>query len=159
MAGQVLPNLPDKIMCKIIELVGEDSFYYLGGFLRAGKRGYALAHEPSVLKMCDVTPMVSFATCQIGNGGQFREFLPKCVNAGNTNAIYYEGLHAATIIGVEESIKISEPNVPMHRLSTLDVGIFNVCLGKDKEASKVIQQFAAYHADLRSDAILKWEMR
>ncbi|KAG2307069.1 hypothetical protein Bca52824_026817 [Brassica carinata] len=84
-------------------MVGEDSFYDLGGILRAGKRGYALVHEPSVLKMCNVQPMVTFVTCQIGIG----------------------------------------------------VGIFNVCLGNDKEASKVLQQFAAYHHDLRSDAIVE----
>ncbi|KAG2270540.1 hypothetical protein Bca52824_065096 [Brassica carinata] len=35
---------------------------------------------------------------------------------------------------LEESIKILEPNVPMHGFSTLAVAIFNVCLGNDKEA-------------------------
>ncbi|KAF3588426.1 hypothetical protein F2Q69_00027575 [Brassica cretica] len=52
MADQVLPNLPDEIICKIIALLGEETFYCLGNFLWAGKRGYALVHEPSVLKMC-----------------------------------------------------------------------------------------------------------
>ncbi|CAN6822372.1 unnamed protein product [Brassica oleracea var. botrytis] len=63
MAGHVLPNLLDEIIVKIIELLVEETFYYLGDFLRAGKRDYALVHEPSVLKIYDVTPMVSFATC------------------------------------------------------------------------------------------------
>ncbi|KAG2313858.1 hypothetical protein Bca52824_016980 [Brassica carinata] len=40
-------------------------------------------------------------------------------------------------------------------MSTLAVGIFNVCLGKDKEAAKIFRQFAAYHHDLRSDAIVE----
>ncbi|CAN6801696.1 unnamed protein product, partial [Brassica oleracea] len=147
-AGQVLPNLPDEIICKIIELVGEESFYYLGDFLQAGKRGYALVHEPSVLKMCDVNLMVS------NIGGQLREFFLKYVNAANTRAIGYAGLlHAATIIGLEESIKNLEPNVPRHGLSTLVVVIFNVCICRDKEASQVFQLLAAHHADLRSDDI------
>ncbi|CAN6884855.1 unnamed protein product [Brassica oleracea] len=51
--------------------------------------------------------MVSFATCQINNGGQFREFFLKCVNAGKTRAICYGGLHAATNIGLEEKIHTS----------------------------------------------------
>ncbi|KAF2545675.1 hypothetical protein F2Q70_00022923 [Brassica cretica] len=85
MASLNIPNLPEEILCKIIEMVGADSFYYLGGILRAGKRGYALVHEPSVL----------------------RKF-----------------------------------------------GIFNVCIGNDKEASKLFQQFEANHYDLRSDAIV-----
>ncbi|KAG2315190.1 hypothetical protein Bca52824_018312 [Brassica carinata] len=84
-------------------MVGADSFYYLGGILRAGNRGYALVHEPSVLRKCNVQPMVTFATCQICTGV---------------------------------------------------VGIFNVCIGNDKEASKLFQQFAANHYDLRSDAIV-----
>ncbi|CAF1707930.1 unnamed protein product, partial [Brassica napus] len=42
---------------------------------------------------------------QINNGGQFREFFLKCVNAGNTRAICYAGLHAATSIGLEEKIQ------------------------------------------------------
>uniref|UniRef100_A0A0D3D5G8 F-box domain-containing protein n=1 Tax=Brassica oleracea var. oleracea TaxID=109376 RepID=A0A0D3D5G8_BRAOL len=60
MAGELLPNLPDEIIIKILQLIGEQSFYYLGDFLRAGKLGYTLVHEPSVLKICDVTEMVSF---------------------------------------------------------------------------------------------------
>lgn len=155
MASLNIPNLPDEILIKIIEMVGEDSFYYLGGFLRAGKRGYALVHEPSVLRMCDVTPMVTFVTCQICTGGQFREFFIKCVRAGNTNAIYYEGLYAALILGVEEGIRILQPNVPNHGLSTLAVGIFNVCIGNDKETSTLFQLFAANHYELRSDAIVE----
>ncbi|KAF3547752.1 hypothetical protein DY000_02006034 [Brassica cretica] len=105
-------------------MVGADSFYYLGGILRAGKRGYALVHERSVLRKCNVQPMVTFATCQICSGGP-----KKC-------------------------IRILQPNVPNHDLSSLVVGIFNVCIGNDKEASKLFQQFAANHYDLRSDAIV-----
>ncbi|CAF1805074.1 unnamed protein product [Brassica napus] len=135
MEAHVLPNLPQEIVCKIIELVGEESFYNLGPFMRAGKRGYALAHEPSVLKKCDVSEMEDgFVTCQIRQGCQFREFHLKCVSAGNRKTIYYEGLLTAPSIGLEET-----------------VAIFNVCLGNDKEASKVFQLFAAYHHDLRSD--------
>ncbi|CAN7100528.1 unnamed protein product [Brassica rapa subsp. narinosa] len=154
MASLNIPHLPEEILCKIIEMVGVDSFYYLGGILRAGKRGYALVHEPSVLRKCNVQPMVTFATCQICTGGQFREFLIKCVTAGNTNAIYYEGLYAALMVGPEKYIRILQQNVPSHDLSTLAVGIFYVCIGNDKEASKLFQQFAANHYDLRSDAIV-----
>ncbi|WZZ69709.1 hypothetical protein YC2023_081079 [Brassica napus] len=135
MEAHVLPNLPQEIVCKIIELVGEESFYNLGPFLRAGKRGYALAHEPSVLKKCDVSEMEDgFVTCQIRQGCQFREFHLKCVSAGNRKTIYYEGLLTAPSMGLKET-----------------VAIFNVCLGNDKEASKVFQLFAAYHHDLRLD--------
>ncbi|KAL0696365.1 hypothetical protein Bca4012_063545 [Brassica carinata] len=154
MVGQLLPDLLNEIICKILQLVGEESFYYLGDFLWAGKRGYALVHEPFVLKMCNVTDMVSFVTSQISNGGQFREFFLKCVNVGNTSAICYEGLQAATITGLGESIKVLEPNVPKHGLSTFDVAIFNVCIGRDKEASQVFQLFADHHADQRSKAVL-----
>ncbi|CAN7047463.1 unnamed protein product [Brassica oleracea var. botrytis] len=154
MASLNISNLPEEILCKIIEMVGADSFYYLGGILRAGKRGYALVHEPSVLRKCNVQPMVTFATCQICTSGQFQEFFIKCVTAGNTNAIYYEGLYAALIVGPEKCITILQPNVPNHDLSTLAVGIFNVCIGNDKEASKLFQQFEANHYDLRSDAIV-----
>ncbi|CAN7074830.1 unnamed protein product [Brassica oleracea var. botrytis] len=154
MASLNIPNLPEEILCKIIEMVGADSFYYLGGILRAGKRGYALVHEPSVLRKCNVQPMVTFATCQICTGGQFRVFFIKCVTAGNTNAIYYEGLYAALIVGPDKCIRILQPNVPNHDLSTLAVDIFNVCIGNDKEASKLFQQFEANHYDLRSDAIV-----
>ncbi|WZZ77910.1 hypothetical protein YC2023_098482 [Brassica napus] len=154
MASLNIPNLPEEILCKIIEMVGADSFYYLGGIFRAEKRGYALVHEPSVLRKCNVQPMVTFATCQICTGGQFREFFIKCVTAGNTNAIYYEGLYAILIVGPEKCIRILQPNVPNHDLSNLAVVIFNVCIGNDKEASKLFQQFEANHYDLRSDAIV-----
>ncbi|CAN6902496.1 unnamed protein product, partial [Brassica oleracea] len=54
----------------------------------------------------------------------------------------------------EKCIRILQPNVLNHDLSTLAVGIFNVCIGNDKEASKLFQQFEANHYDLRSDAIV-----
>ena len=98
--------------------------------------------------------MVTFATCQICTGGQFREFFIRCVTAGNTNAIYYERLYAVLMVGPEKCIRILQQNVPSHDLSTLAVGIFYVCIGNDKEASKLFQQFAANHYDLRSDAIV-----
>ncbi|KAG2266082.1 hypothetical protein Bca52824_073161 [Brassica carinata] len=149
MEAHVLPNLPQEIVCKIIELVGEESFYNLGPF---GCETWLPHTQPSVLKKCDVSEMEDgFVTCQIRQGCQFRKFHLKCVSAGNRKAIYYEGLLTAPSIGLEESIKILEPNVPMHGFSTLAVAIFNVCLGNDKEASKVFQLFAAYHHDLRSD--------
>ncbi|CAF2271865.1 unnamed protein product [Brassica napus] len=50
MANPTLPNFPDKIMSKIIELFGEESSWYLGAFMCAGKRGYELVHEPFILK-------------------------------------------------------------------------------------------------------------
>ncbi|KAF2604419.1 hypothetical protein F2Q70_00024876 [Brassica cretica] len=126
-AAQVLPNLSGKIICEIIALLGEETFYYLGDFVRAGKRGYALVHEPSVLKVCDITLMVHYVTSQICKGGQFRAFFLKCINAGNPTAICYDGLHAATSIGLEESIKILIPNVPTHGLSTFAVP-FSMCV-------------------------------
>ncbi|KAF2573502.1 hypothetical protein F2Q70_00004635 [Brassica cretica] len=100
--------------------------------------------------------MVSFCSSQISNRGRFRVFFRKCLNAGNTRAICYDGLQAATILGLEESIKILEPNVPKHPLSTFAQAIFKVCLGRDKEASQVFQLFAAHHADLRSEEVLDW---
>ncbi|KAG2251067.1 hypothetical protein Bca52824_081203 [Brassica carinata] len=130
-------------------MVGADSFYYLGGILRAGKRGYALVHEPSVLRKCNVQPMVTFAKCQICTGGRF-EFFIKSRNNGNTSAIYYEGLYAALIVGPEKCIRILQPNVPNHDLSTLAIGIFSVCIGNDKEADKAVSAIEANHYDLRS---------
>lgn len=44
--------------------------------------------------------------------------------------------------------------MPKHELSTFVVAIFNVCMGRDKEASQVFQLFAAHYADLRSEAVL-----
>nr|VDD35477.1 unnamed protein product [Brassica oleracea] len=155
MANPQLPNLLAEIMSKIIELVGEESALYLGAFMRAGIRGYELVHEPSILKRCNVTHMVNESPCQIGNSGNFRNFFLKCVNVGNIDAVYYEGLHLSTTLGVEEGINVLERNVPTHVLSTLAVGIFYVCLGKEMEAITVFQQLAANGVDLKSEAIFE----
>ncbi|KAF3558532.1 hypothetical protein F2Q69_00011042 [Brassica cretica] len=133
MARPQLPNLPDEIMSKIIGLVGEDSAFYLGAFMRAGIRGYELVHHPSISKSCNVTPM--------------------CVNVGNIVAVYYEGLHRSTTLGVEEGINVLERNVPVHVLSTLAVGIFYMCLGKEMEAITMFQQLAGNGVELKSEAI------
>ncbi|KAJ4885535.1 Uncharacterized protein Rs2_35628 [Raphanus sativus] len=106
MGNRILPNLPDDILCNIIDRIAWESFYNLGAFLRAGKRGYALAHRPSVLAICDVREMITTGiTCQIRKGGQMRELHLKCVRAGNTKSIYYEGILTAPSVGLEESIK------------------------------------------------------
>ncbi|KAL0729486.1 hypothetical protein Bca4012_025579 [Brassica carinata] len=100
--------------------------------------------------------MVLYVTCQIREGGKFRALHLKCVDAGNTRAIYHEGLlKAPTSEGLHASIKILEPNIPNHDMSTLAVGIFNVCLGKEKEAAMIFRQFASYHYDLQSEMIVE----
>ncbi|KAJ4875936.1 GroEL-like equatorial domain protein [Raphanus sativus] len=98
--------------------------------------------------------MLDFVNCQIGKYGKFRNFFLKCVNVGNMNAVYYEGLHLSMKCGLEEGIQVLEANVPNHGMSTLALGIFNVCLGKDIEASQIFQEFEVKHADLRSEALI-----
>ncbi|CAN6823419.1 unnamed protein product [Brassica oleracea] len=108
MARPQLPNLPDEIMSNIIGLVGEESALYLGAFMRAGIRGYELVHAPSILKRCNITPMVNERPCQLGKSGNFRNIFLKCVDVGNIVAVYYESLHRATTLGVEEGINVLE---------------------------------------------------
>nr|VDD05592.1 unnamed protein product [Brassica oleracea] len=155
MARPQLPNLADEIMSNIIGLVGEESTLYLGTFMRAGIRGYELVHDPSNLKRRNVTPMVNERPCQLGKGGNFRNFFLKCVDVGNIVAVYYEGLHRATTLGVEEGINVLERNVPTHVLSTLAVGIFNVWLGKEMEAITVFQPLARNGVNLKSEALFE----
>ncbi|KAF8087929.1 hypothetical protein N665_0560s0007 [Sinapis alba] len=144
MADLVLPNLLDEIICKIIALAGEESFLH---------RRYGLVHEPSVLKTCNVSPIPNFFNIEIGIYDKFCDFFLKCVNAGNINAVYLEGLHLASVFGFDDAIDALKQNVPTHRMSTLGVGIFNVCLGNDINASKVFQEFGVNHESLMSDEL------
>lgn len=48
-----------------------------------------------------------------------------------------------------------EANVPTHELSTLAMGIFYVCLGRDKEAINVFQQFGPNNNVLMSDDVFE----
>lgn len=152
MEGTCLPLLPDDIICKIITMVGRDSFWHLAPFIRAGKRGYGIVYQQPVLQTCNVGPMINYPNCEIRIGGQFRDFFLKCVNVGNPDAVYYEGLYVATF-NLDISLRVLEPNVPNHALSMLAAGIFNVCLSKDKEATQVFQQFGNINEDLRSDGL------
>ncbi|KAF3578763.1 hypothetical protein DY000_02029118 [Brassica cretica] len=86
--------------------------------------------------MCDITLMVHYVTSQICKGGLFQAFFLKCVNAGNPTAICYDGLHAATSIGLEESIKILKPNVPTHGLSTFPVPFSMRVLAETRKPAK-----------------------
>ncbi|KAF3576910.1 hypothetical protein DY000_02029126 [Brassica cretica] len=143
-------------MSKIIEHLGKESAWYLGPFMRTGKRGYELVHQTSILKRCNVTPIVDETPSAIEYFGNFRTLFLKCVEVGNVEAIYYEGLHRSTSLGVEEGIKVLDANVPKHGLSTLAVGIFYVCLGKEMEATNVFEEFAANHnLDLKSNVIFE----
>ncbi|KAG2304094.1 hypothetical protein Bca52824_032745 [Brassica carinata] len=150
-----LLNLPDEIICKIITIVGEESFWNVGPFIGVGKRGYGLVHEPCVLKRCNISPMLDFGNCEIGTCEKFSDFFLKCVNVGNINVVYYESLHLAMKCGLEEGIQVLEANVPNHGMSTLALGIFDVCLGKDIEAREIFQEFAVKHADLRSEQVIR----
>ncbi|KAF3508247.1 hypothetical protein F2Q69_00004407 [Brassica cretica] len=60
----------------------------------------------------------------------------------------------STPIGPETVSKPAKPTLPEPLEVNSSVGIFNVCIGNDKEASKLFQQFEANHYDLRSDAIV-----
>ncbi|KAF3505477.1 hypothetical protein F2Q69_00005517 [Brassica cretica] len=66
MSNPQLQYLPDEILSRIVELVGQESAWYLGAFMRAEKRGYELVHQPSILKTCNVTPMVNKSPCEFG---------------------------------------------------------------------------------------------
>lgn len=153
MANSLLPNLPEEIISNIIDLVGQDSATYLGPFMMAGKLGYELVYNPCILQRCKVTPIVDASSCQICDNSKFREFFKKCVEVGNIEAVYYEGLHHSTSVGLEAGIKVLEANVPSHGLSTLAVGIFYLCLGKSIESNNVFHQFAVNHGELKCDAI------
>ncbi|CAN7048978.1 unnamed protein product [Brassica rapa subsp. trilocularis] len=140
-----IPDLHNELLSKIIEHLGEESTWYLGALLRTGKRGYELVHQPYILKRCNVTPIVDETSSGIHNFGNFRNFFLKCVEVGNIEAIYLEGLHLSTTLGVEEAIKVLESNLPTQELSTLAVGIFYVCLGKEMEATYTFVQFESDH--------------
>ncbi|KAF3579081.1 hypothetical protein DY000_02029129 [Brassica cretica] len=132
-------------MSKFIEHLGKESAWYLGPFLRTGKRGYELVHQPSILKRCNVTPIVDKTPSAIKEVQRdpFSNFLPKV-------------FHRATSLGVEEGIKVLEANFPKHGLSTLVVGIFYVCLGKEMEATNVFEEFGGnYNPELKSNAIFE----
>ncbi|CAN6906953.1 unnamed protein product, partial [Brassica oleracea] len=116
MSKSQIPDLPDELLSKIIEHLREESAWYLGALMRTGKRGYELVHQPSILKRCKVTLIVDETPSGIRKFGHFRNFFLKCVEVGNIEAIYYEALHLSTTLGVEEAIKVLEPNVPTHGL-------------------------------------------
>ncbi|KAF3601989.1 hypothetical protein F2Q69_00036286 [Brassica cretica] len=66
MPQRQLPYVPHEVILKIIQLVGQGSFSYLGGFMWVGKVGYGLVHSQSILQTCNVSPMLDFTSCQIG---------------------------------------------------------------------------------------------
>lgn len=43
--NMAMPNLPDEIITKILEILGEEVAWHLGQFIRVGNRTYALVHQ------------------------------------------------------------------------------------------------------------------
>ncbi|KAL0742927.1 hypothetical protein Bca4012_084440 [Brassica carinata] len=118
----------------------------------SSKYSYGLVYDLSVLKSCNILLMISnHHYSEIRIFGRFRAFFIKCVTAGNINAIYYEGIHQSMTAGLDAGIKVLRRNVPIHNESTLAVGVFNVCLGREIEASEAFQQLALNDVDLRSE--------
>lgn len=158
MTNAVLPALPDKIITKIIQLVGEESFTNLCLFIRMGKRSYGLVYETTVLKRCNIAPMVdTMMTWQLCVNGKFQNFFLKCVYAGNTEVVFYEALHLAVHSwNFREAIKCLKENVPTHGSPTLAYGGCNVSRGADAKASKAFHQLAVNHADLTLFSVWEW---
>ncbi|CAH8389468.1 unnamed protein product [Eruca vesicaria subsp. sativa] len=100
--------------------------------LRVYVRGsYGLVHGTSVLKNCNILPMVSEnPTTKIGIFRKFREFFLKGVNAGNINIVYQGCLHLSMMAGLNVAIKVLRINVLTHSESTL------AYLGQDNQARK-----------------------
>lgn len=135
---QGFPNIPDEIFCKILAILGEESFMYLGPFLLASKHSYGLVHELSLLKSCNILPMVTDNhTPEIGLFGKFRAFFIKCVNDGNINAVYHEGLHHSMRVGLDSGIKVLRANFPTHDESNLSLGVFNVSRTRDRSQGSI----------------------
>ncbi|KAG2270544.1 hypothetical protein Bca52824_065099 [Brassica carinata] len=102
------------------------------------KRCYAALHQPSVLKKCDVSEMEDGSShVKYAKVVSLESFISNvsvlATERQSTMKVSLQHQHR-----LEESIKILEPNVPMHGFSTLAVAIFNVCLGNDKEAKQSV---------------------
>ncbi|CAN6891381.1 unnamed protein product, partial [Brassica oleracea] len=110
-----IPDLSDELLSKIIEHLGEVSM--VPWSLNADWETWIRTCPSTIhLKRCNVTPIVDETPSGIRNFGHFPNFFLKCVEVGNIEAIYYEGLHLSTTLGVEEATKVLEPNVPTHGL-------------------------------------------
>ncbi|KAF8080248.1 hypothetical protein N665_0962s0005 [Sinapis alba] len=132
-----MPDPPDDILTKILGIIGSESWWRLGPFLRSGKRAYALMSR----------------------------ILSDCLNAGNVDAIYFESLLLATRHGeLAVVVALLETNVPTDDQSTVAYGIFNVCLGEEVKESHAFQQFVHLHDKLESESVeqmcngLEWQL-
>lgn len=142
----VNPELPDDILLRLVEMVAEDDYGHLGLFIRAGKRSHRLVFQSSVLRRCNLNPMIWNDYRDLLVGGRGRIFWEKCLQHHNPQAVYVEALRIA--IFEEElypAIYLLQSIVPSHPQATLASAIFCVCLGETDQASQIFQEFIANH--------------
>lgn len=159
-----MPNIPDDIFTVILQIVGADASWRLGPFLRAGRRSYALVHQPQVLRECSLWAMCREPS-DIFIGGRCRSFFEKCLAVGNIDAVFFESLRLASRGNdLEAAVALLAQNVPNDDESTLMYGVLNVCIGDVIKASEAFQTFIQHHDQLHSERVrqmcnaLEWKL-
>lgn len=148
-----LPDLPDDILANIIKRVCDDEFYNLKPFIRVGKRSKDLVFREDVLKSAAIYSLCydPYNTMEgepgFWNEGRGRNFMLKCFQHGNPEAIYFEGLR----LGVERAdlrtaISILRLNSAACPCSLLAISIFFVLLGEPEESIQYFEAVFANHA-------------
>lgn len=149
----VIPDLPEDILHKIIQIVGEADACNLGSFIRACKVSNRLVFTEYVLRTCNVFWLFCKHDREgITSGGKARSFFEKCFLEDNPQALYLESLNLVIREGdFGGGIDLLEANAPDHAHSTLAAALLSVCVGEGDKASQLFQLFSKNHGSLLED--------
>jgi len=166
MSMEMMPDLPDDILAKIVKLVADDRWWLLGPILKAGTRGRNIVYRSDVLKdaniysLCtDPSDLYSFRcqTTGVQMKGRYRDFFERCLNSGNNTAIYYEGLMVvAEERDVKRGIALLHQNVPDDGLATFACGVLSICAGDEEMAVHYLEVFGGKHCKLGTEEVRRY---
>ena len=133
--------IPQPLLLDIVRRVSHHGFRELGSLIASGPEFLSLVYDSTVLAEADIDEFV-FVTCHANIGSIYRSFFLRCLECGNPDAQFVEGLRIAVAEGPsQQSIDLLMQASPANIYARFALGIVLVCSGSYDHGMQVVESF------------------
>ena len=137
----IMNIIPQPLLLDIVRRVSHHGFRELGSLIASGPEFLSLVYDSTVLAEADIDEFV-FVTCHANIGSIYRSFFLRCLECGNPDAQFVEGLRIAVAEGPsQQSIDLLMQASPANIYARFALGIVLVCSGSYDHGMQVVESF------------------
>ncbi|KAG7622196.1 hypothetical protein ISN44_As04g030130 [Arabidopsis suecica] len=133
--------IPHPLLLDIVRRVAHHGFRELGSLIASGPDFMAMVFDRSVLAEADIDEFV-FVTFHANVDSIYRSFFLRCLECGNPDAQFVEGLRLAVAEGPSQlSVDLLRAACPTSIYARFSLGLILVCSGRYDEGMQAMEAF------------------